>query len=67
VNRPVVKKYWDLNLLSMVPVWKKALKKAEFGMNLRASDEMEDIEEIEYSDDFETRLMRSGFKGATLM
>jgi len=67
-NGPVVKTYWQKNVLNIIPTWRKALKKAEFGMNLR--DEEEDDTEVldaeplawySYSARFAARKKKAGF------
>jgi len=37
---PVVKKYWEDSVLNMIPEWKEALKKAEYGMSLATAKGM---------------------------
>ena len=45
-NIPIVQKYWDMNVLSMIPTWRKALKKAEYGMNLADDEEEDDVDDM---------------------
>merc|ERR1712126_105096 len=67
-NGPVVKKYWQVNVLNLIPTWTKALKKAEYGLKLKIPDEdyfREDIplrRNYAYSENFRERLEKAGFK-----
>jgi hypothetical protein len=61
---PIIKKHWNLNLLNMVPTWRKALKKAEYGMGLKVasrgmSSHHAPLSWYKYSKDFQARLKKS--------
>jgi len=71
-NRPIVKKYWEKNVLLMIPTWRKALEKAQYGMRLSDEEENDEVEEemndgsslswYKYSKEFEARMKKAGLK-----
>lgn len=45
-NRPVVKGYWEASVLNMIPQWKEALKKTEYGMGLATKSELDTFTDV---------------------
>ena len=70
LNRPVVKSYWQKNLLLMIPVWQKAKQNAQPGLQLRLDEEFEDevmndpgsLGWYDYSKGFKERMRKAGLK-----